>query len=150
MLDGVLFLLKSDVPSVAVIAFSAISFRSGLLSLIDHLNIAVKIPELSKRETPTQFDEKILLENEREYINLWIEIVFSALTSDVSVILTRKLLSQLDSPLRYEIVRAMARFFEIFLLDIGLNIEPKKAESYAGFILDQVEKRLKQTKLEEF
>ena len=44
----------------------------------------------------------------------------------------------------------MARFFEIFLLDIGISIEPKKAESYAGFILDQVEKRLKQTPLEEF
>lgn len=150
ILDGVLFLLKSEVPSVVVVAFSAISFDVGFKSLIDHLHIAVKIPTLSKRETPVQFDEKVLLDTEREYINLWIEVLFSTLTSDVSVILTKKLMVQLDSPLRNEITRAMARFFEIFLLDIGISIEPKKAESYAGFILDQVEKRLKQTPLEEF
>jgi hypothetical protein len=148
--DAILTLLRSDVPSVAVLAFSAVSFQPGLKALVDHLNLAVKIPALEKRENAVPFDEKSLTEGERAYINLWVEILFSALTQDVSVLLTKKLMGQLDSPLRHEIVSTMARFFEAFLSDIGMLIDPSKAEAYTGFILDQVEKRLHQTKLEEF
>ena len=150
VVDGVLALLKHDVPSVAVIAFSAISFEPGLRVLIDHLSMAVKIPMPAKRETPEAFDEKTLRDDERAYINLWVEVLFSALTSDVSVLLTKKLMGQLDSSVRQDIVGAMARFFEIYLSDIGIAIAPKHAEAYAGFILEQVGKRLGQTKLEEF
>ncbi len=150
VVDGLLFLLKNDVPSIAVLAFSAISFDKGLRALADHLSLAVKIPVPQKRDIPVHFDEKLLSDDERSYINLWVEILFSSLTSNISVLLTKKLITQLDSPLRNEIIVAMARFFEIFLSEAGFIIETKKSEAYTRFILDEVEKRLRRTKLEEF
>ena len=150
ILEQVLTLLRNDVPSIAILAFSAISFEPALRGLIEHCSLIFNIPVLTKLDPPERFDEGQLGMEERAYINLWVEVLFAALTQNISVLLTKKLIAQLDSGLRLEIVTTMTHFFEIFLVDIGRTIDTNKAAAYAGFILDQAEKRLRQTELEDF
>lgn len=147
-LSSVLELLEHRVPANVIISFCIIIHPQALEIVLTEFGYANTFPKLSLRHAPMVFDADALTADEKNYINLWLEMVFVIITQEVSSLMTRRFLEQLHGPDREIIVRSLHRFLSLFFL--SLQIEPTDAlQSYAKFILDQMERKIRQTDLED-
>lgn len=94
------------------------------------------------------FDPESLTQNEKNYINLWLEIVFVIITQEVSSLMTKRFVDQLQGSKRGVVIRSLNQFLSLFFRSNG--IEPTPAlEGYAKFIVDQMERKIRQIDLED-
>lgn len=149
VLPLVLDMLDRQIPTNVIIGMCSIADEEILSLVMEEFHYMDTFPKLVAREGESlTFHAELLTESERQYINTWIGFTFTLLTEEVSTLLTEKFLHQLESDDRIRIVEFLTRALGLFL--IKLNIEPTRSvEKYAEFILDQMEKRIRQTYLED-
>lgn len=145
----VLDMLDRQIPTNVIIGVCSIADTEVLSLVMEEFHYMDVFPKLSARDgEPLVFHADLLTENEKQYINTWIGITFTLLTEEVSTLLTEKFLYQIDSNERDYVIGYLSRALGLFLK--RLNIEPTQSlEKYAEFILEQMEKRIRQVYLED-
>lgn len=147
-LPNVLELLELGVPSNIIISFCIIIHPSSLEIVLTEFGYANTFPKLQPRNPPVVFDADQLTADEKNYINLWLEIVFVIITQEVSSIMTRRFLDQLKWEKRKSIVRSLTLFLSLFFESIHIE-STSELHSYAKFIIDQMELKIHQISLED-
>lgn len=147
-LPNVLELLELGVPSNIIISFCIIIHPASLEIVLTEFGYANTFPKLRPRNQPVVFDADQLTVDEKNYINLWLEIVFVIITQEVSSVMTCRFLEQLQWDKRKNIVSSLAVFLSLFFESI--NIKPTSdIHAYANFIIDQMELKIHQIPLED-
>jgi hypothetical protein len=102
------------------------------------------IPAYEPSTEPVAFDENALPEAVRDRINRWIEDMSAVITYEPSNIVTEKFLGLLAVPKYRDVIEGfVAGVFEHFLATLSVIVSEHRSESYAEFITDTLEKRLK-------
>jgi hypothetical protein len=147
-LPNVLELLEHGVPANVIISFCIIIHPQALEIVLGEFGYANTFPKVTARQEPIVFDAEALTTDEKNYINLWLEMVFVIITQEVSSLMTRRFLNQLHGTDRDIIIRSLQQFLSLFF--VSLRIEPTAAlQAYAKFILEQMERKIRQTDLED-
>lgn len=145
LLPQIINLIHEGVPS---------NFLIGILSLvypkasdIIRENYSKTKKELISFEyTPSfeavNFDENNLDPVIRKRINEWIDDIFSVISFDPSIILSRKFSLMLSSPLNKDITASIAEILIFFLSSLRISISSQKALLYSEFILGEVRKKI--------
>jgi hypothetical protein len=94
-LPNVLELLELGVPSNIIISFCIIIHPTSLEIALNEFGYSNTLPKLRPRSQAVVFDADELTLDEKNYINLWLEIVFVIITEEVSSIMTCRFLEQL-------------------------------------------------------
>lgn len=147
-LPYVLELLEQGIPPNIIISFCIIINPKALEMVLSEFGYANTFPKLEKRNPVMVFHPDSLTQNEKNYINLWLEIVFVIITQEVSSLMTRRFIEQLQGSKRNAVTRSLTQFLSMFFQSV--SIEPTQAlESYARFIVDQMERKIRQIDLED-
>lgn len=94
-LPNVLELLEQGIPPNVIISFCIIIHPQALEIVLAEFGYANTFPKLQPRNSAVIFDTDALTVDEKNYINLWLEIVFVIITQEVSSLMTRRFLEQL-------------------------------------------------------
>lgn len=97
---------------------------------------------------PVEFDDETIDPAIRKRINEWIEDIFTIVSFDPSVVMTDRFLHVLTGKEKKDVVRLLSGVLIFFLLRVNVHISAEKASLYTEFILKEVEKKLKELKLE--
>ncbi len=161
ILDAVLDALESGIPSAFLLG--AVSLADPQVSLEIRMK-AGKIPnsvEVPPKADPADFDERNIDPLLQLRMNAWFDDIVSALFSDPSVVAAEKFLSLAssdgvesvvadgvaehvktkDAEARPRAAGVLSAAFSWFLANVNVSISPRKAGSYAEFILDEVARR---------
>ncbi len=150
VIDQILQLLHINTPAVFILAWASIGNEIAREALFEYFQREKRILPPVERVEKIPFSDTILIPEEREMMNEWMELLFLSLTHDASIIATKRILNALDAKQERSIYKQfLAAFFSWFLLDRNLLITEKEASSYSDFILSQLQKRLLLEKLEE-
>ncbi len=148
MLPPLLLLLEKDVPAHVVLALACIANPTVLRFTLSELHYADTFPKIIPRDSPVAFDASLLTEDEKNYINTWIELVFLLISENVSSLTTKKFIQQLATPTRDSVIQALTEFLVLFFARILITSTPS-IQTYAKFIVVQMEKKLHQIFLED-
>ncbi|MFA6090232.1 MAG: hypothetical protein WC774_00455 [Candidatus Gracilibacteria bacterium] len=97
---------------------------------------------------PVEFDDETIDPAIRKRINEWIEDIFTIVSFDPSVVMTERFLHVLTGKEKKDVVKLLSGILIFFLLRVNVHISAEKASLYTEFILKEVEKKLKELKLE--
>jgi len=145
ILDSLFKTLNSWYPS---------NFILGILSIID-IKISDKIRELSWKEKISfsykikeivNFDDNNLDENIKRRINFWVEDIIYIVTIEYSSILTEKLIEKFKE--NNNLYFFLKKVFYFFLKQINIHISENKLSWISEFILSEIEKQIKNLKIE--
>lgn len=156
ILDAVLDALETGIPSHFLVG--AVSLSDSDLSKFIRQSAGKLVQVITVEGAPvrTQFDERHIDTQLQLRMNAWFDDLVTSLFSESSVVATQKFLDlvsplkttseeALESPLTDKAhpaaVMVISHTFSWFLNSINIDIAPRKAESYAAFILDEVIKR---------
>lgn len=130
---------------------------SGLVSswTIEHTNLSPINTKYSHRtfilpvfSSPVEFDDQTIDPIIRKRINEWVEDIFTVISHDPSVVMTERFLQILSGKGKKDVIKLLSGVLIFFLLRINVHISGDKASLYTEFILKEVEKKLKELKLE--
>ncbi|MDD2892217.1 MAG: hypothetical protein PHQ95_04580 [Candidatus Gracilibacteria bacterium] len=158
-------LFEAGVPSHIIIgAFSLVHQKASdiirdhyisetnSLSLTNPTSTEAKHPHrtftLSPFASPVEFDDQTIDPAIRKRINEWVEDIFTVVSHDPSVVMTERFLQILSSKEKHDVVKLLSGVLIFFLLRVNVHITAEKASLYTEFILKEVEKKLKELKLE--
>ncbi len=147
-LPNVLELLELGVPSNIIISFCIIIHPTSLEIVLWEFGYSNTFPKLRPRSQPVVFDADQLTVDEKNYINLWLEIVFVIITQEVSSVMTCRFLEQLRWDKRKSIVNSLTVFLSLFFESINIK-STTDLHAYANFIIDQMELKIHQIPLED-
>ena len=169
ILDAVLDALESGIPSAFLLG--AVSLADPQVSLEIRMKAgkipnSVEVPP---KADPADFDERNIDPLLQLRMNAWFDDIVSALFSDPSVVAAEKFLSLAssdgvesvvadgvesvvadgvaehvktkDAEARPRAAGVLSAAFSWFLANVNVSISPRKAGSYAEFILDEVARR---------
>lgn len=97
---------------------------------------------------PVEFDDETIDPAIRKRINEWIEDIFTIVSFDPSIVMTDRFLHILTGKEKKDVVKLLSGVLIFFLLRVNVHISAEKASLYTEFILKEVEKKLKELKLE--
>ncbi|MDD5377070.1 MAG: hypothetical protein PHH16_03050 [Candidatus Gracilibacteria bacterium] len=158
-------LFEAGIPSHIIIgAFSLVHQRASDI-IRDHYisdtnSLALTNPSSSDKKyphrtfavtpfaSPVEFDDQTIDPAIRKRINEWVEDIFTVVSFDPSVIMTERFLYILGSKEKNDVVKLLSGVLIFFLLRVNVHISGDKASLYTEFILKEVEKKLKELKLE--
>ena len=132
------------------------NFILWILSIIN-INISHKVREFSKKENITfefkeieiiEFDDNNLNVQIKNRINEWIEDMTDSVSIEYSSIQTENLIELLKSK-KSILLNYTSKVFTFFLKDINIRISEEKSRNISEFILWEVEKSIKNLKIEE-
>lgn len=95
-----------------------------------------------------EFDDETIDPAIRKRINEWVEDIFTVVSFDPSVVMTERFLHILGSKEKNDVVKLLGGVLIFFLLRVNVHISGDKASLYTEFILKEVEKKLKELRLE--
>ncbi len=147
-LPNVLELLELGVPSNIIISFCIIIHPTSLEIALNEFGYSNTLPKLRPRSQAVVFDADELTLDEKNYINLWLEIVFVIITEEVSSIMTCRFLEQLHWNKRKSIVSSLTIFLSLFFESLNIK-STTDLHAYASFIIDQMELKIHQMPLED-
>ena len=98
--------------------------------------------------TTIEFDDETIDPTIRKRINEWIEDIFAIISYDPSVVMTERFLYILTTKEKKNTSILLAKILIFFLGSLNLHISEEKAMLYTEFILKEVERKLKELKLE--
>ncbi len=87
-----------------------------------------------------EFDDDEIGYEVKSRINSWVEDMESVLFIESSEVLTKRIIKLLDED--YSIIEFVWRVFKFFFEEINIDISTNKSESYAKFIIWELEKSL--------
>lgn len=99
-------------------------------------------------ESPQEFDDQTLEPIIRKRINEWIEDIFSIISYDPSSVMTDRFKHILWGKEKKGLVQFLSQIFIFFLRSLNIHISENKSVLYSDFILEQVEKKIKNIQLE--
>ncbi len=129
-------------------------FIVAILSLV-YLPISDKIREITGKENlkffyhsneNKDFDDSDIDPILRDRINHWIEDIVSIMSFDPSGIVDKRTLELIKNT---DVLKFTSKVFSFFFKEINMNISPSKSNSYADFILQEVQKVLSKIEMEE-
>lgn len=98
--------------------------------------------------SPVEFDDETIDPAIRKRINEWVEDIFTVVSHDPSTVMTERFLRILGGKEKNDVVKLLGGVLVFFLLRVNVHISGDKASLYTEFILKEVEKKLKELKLE--
>ncbi len=132
------------------------NFVLWVISLI-HLPISYKIRETSQKEKYAfsyfqdtelvEFNDSHIDESLKKRINFWIEDIIDVISIWPSTVGTLRLQKLIASD--EKVTPFVAKIFSFFLSENNISISQGKAQSYASFIISEVQKSLVVVNLEE-
>lgn len=132
------------------------NFLLGILSLA-YMPISNEIRTISKKpvipfkyqvsEEPTAFHDNHLDDGLKMRINAWIEDIEDVISIDPSLVTSAQTLENLKSD--DSIIDFTREIFSFFLSELNITISEHKAQSYASFIVWELEKMLGKIDLKE-
>lgn len=132
------------------------NFLLGILSLA-YMPISNEIRSISKKsnisfnykilEEDTQFHDNHLDDELKSRINFWIEDIEDVISIDPSLLTSKQTLDNIQDD--ESIVDFTREVFSFFLSELHILITPSKANSYATFIVWELEKMLGKIDLKE-
>ena len=132
------------------------NFLLGILSLA-YMPISNEIRKISKKspvsfhynisDGPTAFHDNHLDDQLKMRINLWIEDIEDVISIDPSLLTSKQSLDNLKTD--DSIVDFTREVFSFFLWELNITITPSKSNSYAVFIVWELEKMLGKIDLKE-
>ena len=132
------------------------NFLLGILSLA-YMPISNEIRTISKKSPihfnyqvipeQTQFHDNHLDDELKARINFWIEDIEDVISIDPSLVTSKQTLDNLKTD--DSIIDFTREIFSFFLSELNITISPPKANSYAVFIVSELEKMLAKIDLKE-
>lgn len=102
----------------------------------------------SPYSTLVEFNDETIDPAIRKRVNEWIEDIFSVISYDPSFVMTERFLSILSGKTKKDVIKLLTEIFVFFLRSLNMDISETKASLYTGFILKEVEKKVKELRLE--
>lgn len=98
--------------------------------------------------SPVEFDDETIDPTIRKRINEWVEDIFTVVSYDPSVVMTERFIEILSGKEKKDVIKLLSGVLIFFLLRINVHISGDKASLYTEFILKEVEKKIKELRLE--
>jgi hypothetical protein len=148
LIPDVVILLQNAYPSRFILILIALIYPEAAHYLFEKISKSVDTKtyiELYHYPEITPFHNDTLHASLRDWVTLWMTSSQTFLLQDESsVILQQKTMTLFQSPMRDIAHHVIARFFTFFLASKNLTIEPKKAQTYADFIISEYQNVISQ------
>lgn len=147
LIPSVVILLQSEYPSSFLLVCIGLVYPDASKYLLERTQRIHEVHKMTTLHTYPEiitFDDRTLDISLREWVTLWMTSGEEYLTSEEhSTILTMKLLTLLRGDSRANAVSGIETIFRFFLAEHRVEISHELAQSYANFILSQLETSLR-------
>ena len=133
-------LSDAEFPSFITAGIISITSPEAVHCILQHYRLVSWFPVLSPRIVSIQFQQENLTQNEKLYINAWIELIFVLIKTSPSAVYLKRLKNNLQIN-ETVLIEAISTWFTIFLSKLSIT-ETKEIKIYSKFIVSEIQKSL--------
>jgi hypothetical protein len=127
-------------PSFIISWIVSLASPAAIHCILEHYRLVNGFPVLKPRLIPIQFNQEMITQEEKMYINSWVELMFTLIKTNPSAVTLKKLYLLLDDNEKI-LVQSLSTSFTIFLSKLSI-LESKDIPIYSQFIISQLRKSL--------
>lgn len=133
-------LSNKNFPAFIISAVISLASPGAIRCILAKYRLVDWFPVLRSRIVPLQFQQDILTQDEKTYINAWVELLFILIKTTPSGVSLRKLHTLLKENEKI-LVHTISTSFTIFLSKLSISWS-KEIQIYSQFIVSQIQKTL--------